>query len=90
MATGPEHYREAEQLTESVTIRDALSGRRILMPGDHGDVLALAQVHATLALAAATALASADSMYYHDAEAWEDAAGLPRKAEAAGDQEVTF
>lgn len=52
--TGPEHYREAEGLIEAITKRDALSGARILQPGDHRDVLALARVHATLALAAAT------------------------------------
>lgn len=50
--TGPEHYRAAEQLIEA-----------------HGDgvptMLALAQVHATLALAAATAEHSA-AAYYGD------------------------
>jgi len=58
--TGPEHYREAERLTAVVTKPDALSGNRLLQPGDHRDVLALAQVHATLALAAATAVGSTD------------------------------
>lgn len=51
--TGPEHYREAERLLRNV---DAASASEI---GDHPDVVALAiaeaQVHATLALAAATA-----------------------------------
>ena len=41
--TGPEHYREAEWLLGRMTERD--------LP----DVAAVAQVHATLALAAATA-----------------------------------
>jgi hypothetical protein len=45
--TGPEHYREAERLAESVKNRDV-----------HAEIVAsvaaLAQVHATLALAAAT------------------------------------
>lgn len=51
--TGPEHYREAERLiTESYGI---------IRPNDEGPceadrLLAEAQVHATLALAAATAL----------------------------------
>ncbi|GII84574.1 hypothetical protein Ssi03_25640 [Sphaerisporangium siamense] len=66
--TGPEHYREAEKLL-----------------AQYGDPefaaidLAAAQVHATLALAAATALARVDgdraSVTYN---AWHEAAGLPR------------
>jgi hypothetical protein len=86
--TGPEHYRQAEQLIGSVTKRDALSGARILAPGNpecRRDVLALAQVHATLALAAATALAHAGEMHYADDEAWQETAATAnaRKAEAA-------
>lgn len=48
MATGPEHYREAERLV--TTVRD--SGGAVV--GGVVNVLAAAQVHATLALAAAT------------------------------------
>ena len=50
--TGPEHYREAERLTDLATQPDSMSpDRRILRSGDNSEVLALAQVHATLALA---------------------------------------
>ncbi|MEU5976297.1 hypothetical protein [Streptomyces sp. NPDC047315] len=47
--TGPDHYREAEAHLASAS-RNALRG------DDPGHALAAAQVHATLALAAATAL----------------------------------
>lgn len=47
--TGAEHYREAEKLL-------ALDERIREGGGDPGDILHAAQVHATLALAAATAL----------------------------------
>ena len=59
--TGPEHYREAERLlseasftggvTEQPVTRDGLPRT----PGAHAALIARAQVHATLALAAATA-----------------------------------
>lgn len=59
--TGPEHYTEAERLIENP--RAAVD-------------IARAQVHATLALAAATALGSAPafSSYAHS-QAWTDVAG---------------
>lgn len=44
--TGPEHYKEAERLLEYV---------KGVAPAGRPDVLAMAQIHATLALAAATA-----------------------------------
>ena len=46
--TGPEHYREAERLIR-------LADRIAEVDGDDSRTLAGAQVHATLALAAATA-----------------------------------
>lgn len=50
--TGPEHYREAERLLAEVATDDGG-----IDFGDVGDeYVAAAQVHATLALAAATAL----------------------------------
>ena len=52
MATGPEHYRRAEELL-------ARDGPLT------GEVLATAQVHATLALAAATALVGGGSRLTH-------------------------
>jgi hypothetical protein len=54
--TGPEHYREAEALI-GIATDDGYSGHRIPAPGSDG-LLALARVHATLALAAATARAA--------------------------------
>ncbi len=53
--TGPEHYRRAEQLVESVT---RIDGDEISVVNNHPGRIAAAQVHATLALAAATALDS--------------------------------
>jgi hypothetical protein len=59
MATGPEHYRRAEELL-------ACDGPLT------GEVLATAQVHATLALAAATAMAAVGRI---EADAWHELAG---------------
>ncbi|MEV0616101.1 hypothetical protein AB0I81_22500 [Nonomuraea sp. NPDC050404] len=72
MATGPEHYCEAERLiTEAnhVAHRDAQRG---------DGMLAAAHVHATLALAAATALNSHMAVHHDDPEiaAWREAAGV--------------
>lgn len=47
--TGPEHYREAEKHL-------AVAAKNFLAGDDTSSALAAAQVHATLALAAATAL----------------------------------
>ena len=58
MATGPEHYRRAEELL-------ARDGPLT------GEVLATAQVHATLALAAATNLVGGRI----EADAWREVAG---------------
>lgn len=49
--TGPEHYREAERLINEAAVEGA-EGTRFVRPEN----LAAAQVHATLALTAATAL----------------------------------
>lgn len=60
--TGPEHYREAERLIEEanhVGHQDPERGNGIL---------AAAQVHATLALAAATATGLAD----HPSDDWDE------------------
>ena len=65
MATGPEHYRDAERNLEYAKNKD---------PGSDGERfhLAAAQVHAALAVAAATA-------WFDDGldEAWRQAAGSP-------------
>ena len=60
--TGPEHYREAEKLLRSCQIDRATDREAATYPAVEdgvntiGNALAAAQVHATLALAAATAL----------------------------------
>lgn len=80
MATGPEHYRASEALLSSVT-----TDRRLDAEGQER-FLALAQVHATLALAAATALngeGGAHLLPTKDATAWFDAAAECRKEGAA-------
>ncbi|MFI8104744.1 hypothetical protein [Streptomyces sp. NPDC086023] len=78
--TGPEHYREAEQLL-------ALDEHLRENGGDPGDILHAAQVHATLALTAATAMQAAvdgsepgmGSGEFHE---WYQAAGVkPKRAE---------
>lgn len=63
--TGPEHYREAEELLHlaAVTGVDRTEHAQ--------EYLAAARVHATLALAAATALSLSAGMYVPDAAAWE-------------------
>lgn len=68
--TGPEHYREAETLLERV------EERGFGPEPDHIQAawLSAAQVHATLALAAATAIGSTGTMPIVDADAWEAAA----------------
>jgi hypothetical protein len=65
--TGPEHYRRAEEL--------AAEAHRLLGQGDSqataGAWAAVAQAHAVLALAAATAVGTSGA----DNRAWIDAAG---------------
>jgi hypothetical protein len=64
--TGPEHYLEAERLL------DVLHGKeRGTYPGEKS-IVAEAQVHGILALAAATALGHSQ---FADLQAWRDAAG---------------
>jgi hypothetical protein len=67
--TGPEHYREAERLLKVVSEHHG-----VVQGMDR--VLAAAQVHATLAHAAATALAEggAGGMHIRDVEDWHEAA----------------
>lgn len=66
--TGPEHYRRAEQLMEGMTFMQA---GEVRIQSRNPAMLAAAQAHATLALAAATALGNRD----FDFRAWGDAAG---------------
>jgi len=68
--TGPEHYREAEKLLAhaDVAIDEGYSDRAGLMHAE-------AQVHATLALAAATALNDGNGgLPAADFATWKDAA----------------
>ncbi|MEU6342157.1 hypothetical protein ABZ883_14590 [Streptomyces sp. NPDC046977] len=81
--TGPEHYQQAENL---MTEYEAI----VENGGDPGDMLQAAQIHATLALAAATAMGApvdgeADSgLPPRDAKAWYDAAGVKAEQQAGG------
>ena len=67
MATGPEHYRQAEEYLEKAYHMD---------PGTDLErfYIAAAQAHATLAVAAATAMGAVDPPP-RDWEAWHKAAG---------------
>jgi hypothetical protein len=70
--TGPEHYQEAERLLQgfknhhgAITVEDGTA-----------EVFAAAQVHATLALAAATALNDNDpGLPVADLKEWREAVG---------------
>jgi hypothetical protein len=71
MATGPEHFAEAESLLEQAD--EWLNGEDApdeLAHARRGEDLTAAQVHATLALAAATALSENGAMPGADFDAW--------------------
>ncbi|GGU12948.1 hypothetical protein [Streptomyces violascens] len=75
--TGPEHYREAERL-----IAVAVRSDQTTYEGENPEAdrtLAEAQVHATLALAAATALVDETprSDSHSEYRAWQSVAGSP-------------
>lgn len=75
---GPEHYREAEQLLDA-----AFASTATTFEGDNPEadrLIAAAQVHATLAHAAATAMSAtgAAGMAPIDFKAWDAAAGVQR------------
>jgi hypothetical protein len=74
MATGPDHYRTAEALLQMASDYDGHHGRADDAPYAHEQyLLAAAQVHATLALAAATALAIEAEGAEPQIEAWHQA-----------------
>lgn len=78
--TGPQHYTEAERLLALVAdwSRPRLGQvphQALIAPADIVANLAAAQVHATLAQAAATALALAGQFTLADSDAWQNAAG---------------
>jgi hypothetical protein len=67
MATGPDHYRKAEEL-----LVDAAEAT-VELPYAADRMVARAQVHATLALAAATALPQERADVYPLAHEWQRA-----------------
>lgn len=79
--TGPEHYREAERLLLSCQVLPATASEAATYP-QHEDgintisnALIAAQVHATLALAAATGLNDAEQGFLvEDLHAWQKVA----------------
>jgi hypothetical protein len=68
--TGPEHYLEAERLIATGVYDE--DGDEELLKRD----IAVAQVHATLALAAATAMTGGAPMDDSDYMAWDKACGV--------------
>jgi hypothetical protein len=88
--TGPEHFKEAEDLVGDVQVHGG-----DYTPEGRAGAIAMAQVHATLALAAATA---STGMHNHPAHTWDEWRPLvvPQRAEAAeasggeGRRTVTF
>ena len=66
---GPDHYREAERLLTEMSLTDSSGEYRGGLTRQ--DAAALAHVHATLALAAATALGTSPA----EGRAWADVAG---------------
>jgi hypothetical protein len=71
MASGPEHYREAERIVDLISIDDHYRNYHLQQ----------AQVHATLALAAATALSGNADLPSMDEDAWIQAASAYTRGE---------
>lgn len=78
--TGPEHFREAERLLVQANRRLGPNDREYAhCRDDRAGLRAEAQIHATLALAAATALNPANRVQSDpDREAWRKAAGTDK------------
>jgi len=74
--TGPEHYQEAERLIAAA--RAESGGMYRHHPTEAAVMLTEAQVHAALALAAATALGTSGT----DGQAWASVAGTSRPGSA--------
>jgi hypothetical protein len=71
MATGPEHYQKAERLIRDADRQD---------PEQAAYTIAKAQVHATLAQAAATALMTVDDhASVAEYKIWKSAAGVAER-----------
>jgi len=79
--TGPEHYQAAERLLQPRTTHTIPSGEPRQAPPTT-DMILQAQVHATLALAAATAMNDAETgMPMRDWDAWKDACSTPKASD---------
>lgn len=81
--TGPEHYREAERLIKGLKTDTGA----VYVEDGNEQVIALAQVHATLALTAATALAAPvdgeiAGLTVEQYGAWHKTAGAPKSGDA--------
>jgi hypothetical protein len=72
--TGPEHYREAERLLNTAVNTSSSSLA--------ADCRELAQAHATLALAAATALPVTRVLLAAEYQAWADVAAVKTEPKA--------
>jgi hypothetical protein len=84
--TGPEHYRAAERLLSDASFTNA-TGTPVsreghpIEPRVYATLIDRAQVHATLALAAATAIPLVRNHVLAEMKAWSDAAGTRPDAE---------
>lgn len=76
--TGPEHYREAERLLAEIR---GLNPRNETSSAVMRCVQGAAQVHATLALAAATALPATRVLLAAEYQAWADVAAVKTEPE---------
>lgn len=73
--TGPEHYREAERLMAQFDDEIEIDSGAVATAIAHiHAIMTSAQVHATLALAAATALRTTEGLLGGDWQAWYRAA----------------
>jgi hypothetical protein len=73
MGTGPDHYREAERLLAGRTLPATEDGTETFWVPATADDIAAAQAHATLALAAATALPLQRMILVDPIKAWSAA-----------------
>jgi hypothetical protein len=73
--TGPEHYQEAERLLQPRTVA-SMSSRESYQSSPTTDMILQAEVHATLALAAAFAMGADGSMADVDFDAWDKVCGV--------------
>ena len=77
--TGPEHFKAAEELLAYVELHDD-----DFTPEGRAAQIAIAQVHATLASAAAAALMAVGDCTADDCREWLRAAGCAKPGQEAG------